>query len=369
MAGGIAHDFNNILGAILGYSELLQQKRQNFTSKEIKYIENILSSGKRAKSLVEQILLFSRKAKPKKTMLFLSNIIKEVCQFLKSTLPANISIEQKIENDLPVFADASQIYQVIMNLCVNAKQAMPNGGKLTITVEDVRFPAHLAGATDVEKEGTSFLCLTVEDTGIGMSKEVTQRIFDPFFTTKEETKGSGLGLSVVMGIVESHDGQVTVESEEGKGTRFYTYLPVYNKKSKKESLRIEKQQSLSGGGERILLVDDEIFLVDMISDTLTSAGYQVTAATDSGKALNIFVNSPKEFDLVITDLSMQGADGTELAKEIKSIRPDIPIILATGFSEIITDKNKHEFGISALIMKPYTLNEIGEIIKEVLSSS
>ncbi len=367
LAGGIAHDFNNILAAIMGNAELLQHSMAPDT-KEHRRLEQLLTSCHRAADLVQQILTFSRKAKRERKPVHLVPLVRETLKLLQATLPSTITITQEFllnpEADV-VLADATQIHQVLMNLCTNAAHAIgADNGKLEVTVASVTTDAQLVGRFPEMRPGPH-LCLTVSDTGPGMEPTVLERIFEPYYTTKEVGKGTGLGLAVVQGIVTSHGGTITVTSEPGAGTRFSVYLPTAS-----ESIQTESADRIIVTGHgRILLVDDEELLVQLGTDILTSLGYQVEAKTSSIEALETFRHQPDDFALVITDMTMPGLTGKDLARELLAIRPGLPIILCTGFSEFVNEQQADALGIRAFIHKPYSIAGLAEVIHTVLEDS
>ena len=336
LAGGIAHDFNNILTPIIGYTEMAQTKVPEGSVLR-RNLDRVLQAGFRAKDLVRQILTFSRQAEQEKKPVQITPIIKEALKLLRSTLPTTIEICQKITigpgGDV-VLADPTQIHQVLMNLCTNAAHAMRvKGGILNVELSEIGDPAPVSEHSDLH-EG-SYLCLIVSDTGHGIDAAVIERIFDPYFTTKATGEGTGLGLSVVQGIIKSHGGKITVRSEPGKETTFYVFLPRLEEEASPE---IQTTETVPTGSEHILFVDDEEVLVDLGKEILESLGYKVTTKTSSLEALQTFRSEPDSFDLVIMDMTMPELTGRDLAKECLAIRANIPIILCTGFSDQINPK-------------------------------
>jgi two-component system, cell cycle sensor histidine kinase and response regulator CckA len=362
LAGGIAHDFNNILAAILGYTELTKGRLQQ---KELHgYLERVLQACDRAKKLVAQILTFSRQADQERKPLDARLLINETLKLLRAILPSTIEIRQKIASEVhAVLADPTQIHQVLINLCTNAAYAMrENGGSLEISLDNVELTEKITPFHSDLTPGP-YVKLTVGDTGTGIEPEVIHRIFDPFFTTKRQGEGTGLGLSMVHGILSRYGGTVTVESEPGAGSIFSVYLPATGQD---KEAKLGPPQAISKGSELVLFVDDEDTLMEMGRDMLENLGYQVTATTDSRKALEIFHSRPSQFDLVITDMTMPGMNGADLSKEILKSRPDIPIILCTGFSELITEEKAKRLGIREFLMKPLNMRSLAEIIRKVL---
>jgi PAS domain S-box-containing protein len=363
LAGGIAHDFNNILSVIIGTAELL-----NLSSAVVdptrKGLIQVLSACERARKLVSQILAFSRHGKQEKILISLKPIVKESQEFLRASLPSLIELRHYLEPEAgTIMADPSQMQQVLMNLCVNAGHSMEkDGGVLqiklsntTLTEEDTRF--------DPDVEPGDFVKLTVSDTGHGMEPSVLERIFDPYFTTKERGKGTGLGLSVVHGIVKSHGGMIKVDSEVGKGTTFTIFLP---RAMGFEKLEDTPLQPLAMGIEKILFVDDESALADLGQQLIGELGYQVETRTSPIEALEAFRVNPQKFDLVITDLTMPHMSGLNLARKIMEIRPGMPIILCTGFSEQANEQAPGTTGIRAVLYKPLVLRDIADAVRKVL---
>ncbi|MBC8462651.1 MAG: PAS domain S-box protein [Deltaproteobacteria bacterium] len=366
LAGGITHDFNNILAAIIGYTELAMLDVQE-GSKAKQRLKEVQKAGNRAKDLVNQILTFSRQSKQELLLVQIRPIVKEALKLLRASLPTTIEIHQKLESDLgTVEADPTKLHQVLMNLCTNAAHAMrENGGILEVSLTKVDMDADAAARHRDIRPGP-YLKLTVSDTGHGMAPEVLERIFDPYFTTKEKGKGTGLGLSVVHGIVKDHRGAITVESELGKGTTFHILLPRMDH-AKEVAVEPESRLGIPTGHERILFIDDEQVLVDLGKQMLELLGYEVITRTSSIEALELFRAQPNKFDLVITDMTMPNMTGEKLAKELMKIRPNIPIILCTGFSEQITEKESKEIGIREFAMKPLVMRDLAKSIRKVLA--
>jgi PAS domain S-box-containing protein len=363
LAGGIAHDFNNILGAVIGYTEMALGD-STIGERPRRYIEQIYKAGERAKDLVKQILTFSRKQEQERKPVLITPIIKEGTKLLRSSLPTTIKISQNIEDvSVTILADPTQIHQVLMNLCTNAAHAMrEKGGILDIQLIQERVdrnrPLHPfnLGVGDYAK-------LTVSDTGHGIDASIMERIYDPFFTTKAPGEGTGLGLSVVYGIVRDHGGAIDITSEPGKGTTVNVFFPLENIEM---PLLEQVHKQVPGGSERILFVDDEAVLAELGNVMLTSLGYRITSRTSSIEALEAFRAHPHNFDLVITDMTMPNMRGDDLARELLKIRPDIPIILCTGFSEMISEEKAKTLGVRRLVMKPIFKENIARVILEVL---
>jgi len=363
LAGGIAHDFNNILSAIIGYTELAEYEIPE-GSKTLEKLKEVLKAGRRAKELVKQILAFSRQGDQERKPLQVSHIVKEALKLLRASLPTTIEIRRNIEPDTGIIeADPTQIHQVLMNLCTNAAHAMNNkGGVLEVGIRNVEVENEHIGLKYPNVPPGHYVLLTIRDTGHGMSAGVVERIFDPYFTTKEKGEGTGLGLAVVHGIVKSYGGVITVYSEIGKGSTFNIYLPAIEKKVEEEK---ETGKVIPTGHQRILFVDDEPALVDIGRKMLEHLGHEVVVRTSSLEALEAFRNNPERFDLVISDKTMPQMTGFDLAREIKQIRPDIPIIICTGFSDTTDSDKAKAMGIIGLVMKPIIMREMAEIIKRV----
>lgn len=368
LAGGIAHDFNNILTAILGYAELVQKDLLD-SGKSSYDIDQVILAGKRATDLVRQILTFSRQTEQERQPLRLQYIVKEVLKLLRPSLPATLKIRQDINESCgEVLADTSQIHQMVMNLCTNAYQAMGDkGGFLEVSLEEIGVINDDLSKPQRVPVG-NYVVLTVSDTGCGMDKETREKIFDPYFTTKKASGGTGLGLAVVHGIVTAYGGHIVVDSEPGQGATFTLYLPVIHEKNAVPSLPPPIEQSLPRGSERILFVDDEKILVHLGKKILESLGYQVTTVSDSTEALAIFGEDPEDFDLIITDLSMPCLDGIELSRKILAKRPDIPIILYSGYGETIKREEAKAIGIKEFATKPMLQNTLALTIRRVLGS-
>jgi PAS domain S-box-containing protein len=365
LAGGIAHDFNNILMAISGYTELsLKRLKDNPSVRG--YLRNVLQAGRRAAALIDQILTFSREREDEKKPVQVGPVINEVLQLLRASVPATIEIGQRIEGEVgDVLADPIQIHQVLMNLCTNAAHAMQEkGGVLEVSLERYEIGPDHDGPAPRLKPG-SYLKMTVDDTGPGMPHHILDRVFEPYFTTKEISRGTGLGLSVVHGIVASHGGAITADSRAGQGSTFTVYLPVVESTPSRIASTEERDPV---GKESVLVVDDDQALTRLQKLTLEELGYKVSARTSSVEALELFRNNPQRFDLVITDMTMPNMTGDVLAEELMRLRPDIPVVICTGFSEQLTEKDALAMGIRALIMKPVLRHMLAETIRSVLDA-
>jgi len=361
LAGGIAHDFNNMIYAILGFTDL--SLRRTGDEKLREYLEQIKSAGLRASELVRQILTFSRQTEGGRNKVRVSLLCKEVGKLLTPTLPPNIEVELKIETERDVvLGDPIQIHQVLMNLCTNAVHAMKErGGYLEIVLRD----GPPCGPDD-GRGNADWLELVVRDTGVGMDQYTIERIFDPFFTTKKIGEGTGMGLSVVHGIIESHGGTVRVESQPGHGAAFFVCLP---RLAEDAPCAMQDESQVPAGRESILFVDDENLLAQMAGEMLSQLGYAVTSITSANEALELFKAAPDTFDLVITDQAMPNMTGAELSAAILALRPAMPIILITGFSETFTEEDARAMGIKAFLLKPVSETQLARAIREVLDAA
>ncbi|MCF8129989.1 MAG: response regulator [Deltaproteobacteria bacterium] len=368
LAGGIAHDFNNILAAILGYSQLFMTEIPD-DSPLSPYLQQIVKAGERARDLVKQILTFSRQAETEPIPLQPHLIVKEAIKLLRSAIPTTIDIQQHVFPDTGmILADPTQIHQVVMNLCTNAYQAMlENGGILDITLKNIEIDGddEVLAVSTVLKAGPH-VCLTVKDTGTGIKPDALEHIFDPYFTTKEKGRGTGLGLAVVHGIVGNCKGAILVESEEGKGTTFDVFFPTLEKQTHANGKGSEAP--VLGGNERILMVDDEVPIVRLEKQILEKLGYRVETDTNSLEALKRFMDSPDKFDLLITDLAMPNMSGKQLAAEVKKVRPDFPVIICSGFSDLIDEEKAKELGVQGFLLKPLGRDVLARTVRTVLDA-
>jgi PAS domain S-box-containing protein len=364
LAGGIAHDFNNILFPIVGYTEMTMDDAPDGSEARIN-LEEVLKAANRAKDLVKQILAFSRHGEQEAKPLKIQSIIKEALKLLRASLPSTIEISQNIDEECGgIVADPTKIHQVMMNLCTNAYHAMrEKGGVLGVTLTEGNIdPGDLI--SDFHLNPGPYVRLTVSDTGHGMDPAVIDRIFEPYFTTKEVGDGTGMGLSVVHRIVKDCGGDIRVYSEPGEGTTFHVYLPRIDTSAiAPETVPTEPAPR---GKEHILFVDDEEQIVHMVRQMLERLGYHVTGRTSSVEALQAFRAQPEKFDLVITDQTMPNMTGAALATKLLGIRPDTPIILCTGFSEVISEKKAKSVGIRGYVMKPVVQTQIANTIRQVL---
>jgi len=363
LAGGIAHDFNNILGAILGFGELVLEDVPA-ESRTARNMRQIIKAGLRAKDLVRQILAFSRQSEPQRCNVKLGALIEETLKLLRATIPVTIDIQSRINTSSDtVAADATHLHQVLMNLGTNASHAMrEKGGTLTMALSEFAVPE--AGSAEVPQlKPGAYLRLDVSDTGHGMERAVVERIFEPFFTTKPVGEGTGLGLSVVHGIVEHHGGEITVASRPGQGTTFSVFLP---RSEMSDTRSTASDEPVHGHRERILVVDDEEPLVNMMRQKLTRLGYQVVAHHDSVKALEAFQAAPGSFDVVITDQTMPRLTGADLAREVVRLRPDTPIILCSGSGQALISADRLRPAIRECVLKPVNFGELTRSIRRML---
>lgn len=367
LAGGIAHDFNNILFAIMGFTDLAMLETES-NSKLLAYLQKIYKSCNRAKDLVQQILNYGSKTKHEFKPVEIHSVINEAVKLIRASLPSTIKIDLNINSDSKILADATQIYQVVYNLCTNAAHAIQDQMgliKISLVNEEINKDIPLIHP---ELKPGKYVKLSVEDSGQGISAEIKHKIFDPYFTTKQLSKGTGMGLSVVHGIITDHEGLISVFSEPGKGTTFDVYFPVLEKRHI-QSIGIDQLDPLPTGYENILLVDDEEQVVEMEQQMLEKLGYKVTTQTSSINALELFCSAPENFDLVITDLTMPEMNGYLLTEKLKKIRPNLPIILCSGYNEYGSEGKIEEMGISAFILKPVTMMELSKIARKILDST
>jgi PAS domain S-box-containing protein len=363
LAGGIAHDFNNILAAILGYTELAKLNVAPGSAME-KDLDQVLIAGDRARDLVKQILAFSRQAEVERILMKIQPLFKEGLKLIRSSIPTTISITADIDPQTgTVFADPTQVHQILMNLCTNASHAMEDtGGILSVALQtvfiqpdDPKRHLHLAPGEYAE--------LTVSDTGSGIHPDIIDKIFDPYFTTKEQGKGTGLGLAIIHGVIADYGGAITVESQLGEGSTFHVFFPV----TEQEALpKINEEEDIPKGRERILFIDDEELLVNMGRDILERLGYHVTVKQSSSEAMETFKDKPDKFDLVITDQTMPEMTGLELAENILQVRPDMPIILCTGYSALVDEQVAKAQGIKRFLLKPIRRRTIAQAIRQIL---
>ena len=364
LAGGIAHDFNNILSAIIGYTQMAQVKSADPAIH--RDLEAVLQGSMRATKLVKQILAFSRQAEREEKPVQVSLIVAEAMKFLRATVPTTIEIWTDVQSDAVVLADPTEIHRIIVNLCTNAALAMDDhGGFLEVGLAEVDLDASFAARHAGVVPGR-FLRLKVRDTGCGMTREVMARVFEPFFTTREPGKGTGMGLAVVHGIVKRCSGAIVVESEPGAGTTFEVYLPIVQQDLPAPATEAD---DTPGGTERVLVVDDEPLVAETVADMLRTLGYDVRYRTNGLEALAAFAAHPETVDVVITDMTMPGMTGEVLAQRLKGIRPDLPVILCTGYSERMSPERAKALGIDEFVMKPVLLPDLASLMRKVLDRS
>ncbi len=366
LAGGIAHNFNNILQAIFGYTELaLAEVKKN--SPLDNYLQGIYKASQKARNLVKYMLDFSQQSDEKISPIQVNSIAKGVVKLIDSWAPATVEVKHKIMSESFIMGNPSQIHMILMNLCTNALQAMTeNGGTLEIGLKDIQIQnsPECQPIIGTLSKG-NYLQLIIKDTGTGIEPDVIGSIFDPYFTTKGPSDGTGMGLSMVHGIVENYGGVITVDSEPGKGTTFKIYLPIIEKPPENNFLEHKKA---SFGTETIFFIDDDLQIANTSSRILERLGYRVTSSTSSTHALEVFQSNPDAFDLIITDMTMPEMTGDRLAMAVKKIRFDIPVILCTGFNEKINFHSENSLGIDAVLMKPTSENALSESIRQLLDN-
>lgn len=366
LAGGIAHDFNNILGGIIGYTELaLMNESPLPANKKFTYLSRVMEAGNRAKELVQQILKFSRREETVMGVVSLGPLIKESVKLLRATLPTTITIDQHI-TAIPdtISGDPTQIHQVVMNLCTNAYHAMrETGGVLTVSLETVTLDASRK-AMGLEVPPGAYLKLSIQDTGRGIAPGILDRIFEPYFTTKQVNEGTGLGLSVTIGIIRGHNGLIEVDSRVGEGSRFDIHFPIASRQAAETPAPAGDLPR--GKGQNVLVVDDESFFLDVVRENLHYLGYQVTACQSSMKALETFKQAPEKVDLLVTDQTMPEMTGVQLIAELRKSAATLPIVLCTGYSETVTEQSARHYGISRFLMKPVTIADLAWAVHEAL---
>ena len=363
LSAGIAHDFNNMLAIVMGSAELAMDDVANGDNPEHS-LDQILKAAKRGRDLVKQILTFSRKTQRERRPTDVVPVLQETFKLLRSTLPSTVKMSLDVQSKSGVIlGDSVQVEQVLMNLATNAAHAMSKaGGTLAIRLADAAFRLTDSLPEPDMKLG-DYLMLIFEDTGTGMTEAVRDRIFDPFFTTKKSGQGTGMGLSVVYGIVKSYSGAITVESAPGKGSTFTIYLPKAESRTDKEK---DAAQVVQGNNERVLFVDDEPALAEIAASMLERLSYRVTAVTDGKEALSLFLENPYAFDLVITDQTMPDITGIALAREMIRIRPDVPVMLCTGYGEMVSPEKAKKAGMREFLTKPLVKAELAQAIRRAL---
>jgi nitrogen-specific signal transduction histidine kinase/CheY-like chemotaxis protein len=365
LASGIAHDINNVLTPIMLSQELLREKITDEESQ--KYLNIIERSTQRGASLMKQVMSYARGVEGERTALQLKHLISEIRQIAKETFPRNIEIRTDIPKDLwNISGDATQLHQVLMNFCVNARDAMPDGGILRICAENLFVDEDYAHINIDAKVGP-YIIITVSDTGTGIPPGILDRIFEPFFTTKEHGKGTGLGLSTALGIVKSHGGFITVYSEVGKGTAFKVYLPAI---TTTETLKAQEHQHElpEGHGESILVVDDEDQIREITKKTLETHGYRVITARDGKEAIALYAQNREEIKLVLMDMMMPVMDGSVSIRELRKANPEVKIIAVSGLTQKDKIAKVDDIQVQAFLMKPYTAEKLLNTIHEVSSA-
>jgi PAS domain S-box-containing protein len=362
LAGGIAHDFNNILGAILGYTELALFEVPADSAAR-KKMSQVMRAGHRARDLVRQILLFSRESREDRELIAMGPVVKEAVKLLRATLPATIAVERLVEGELgPVMGNPTEIHQIVMNLCTNAGHAMEEtGGTLRVSLAGVELDGEAAPPLPAGR----YVRLAVRDDGPGMDPETLERIFDPYFTTKNPAKGTGLGLSIVHRIVETMGGAIQARSEPGDGAEFTAFFPEAQAEGASPPAAVPFSP---GNGERVLFVDDEPALAELGREMLDRMGYRTDICDHPEGALRRFSKAPDRYDLVLTDLTMPGMTGDQLCLELRRIRPRLPVVICTGFSERMDEARAKEAGAFALLMKPITLDDLSKTLHKALKS-
>ncbi len=369
LAGGIAHDFNNILGVIIGFAEIaLDNMKDN--DKNSKYLNNILKASERATALVGQILTYARKKDQRKVPVEVAPIIQEALKLMRASIPSTIDIKENINCNAKVLTTPESIHQILINLCTNAKLAMPEGGVLDVNLKPFEVDVDYTKFHPNLSPGPHML-LSICDTGVGISKEIRSRLFDPFFTTREVGKGTGMGLSVVQGIINEIGGDISVYSELGKGSSFKIILPITSENDavNDDYTKGSRDEYIPGGSERILFVDDEELLRDLNKDILEGLGYSVSAFSDSMEALDYFKQNSDILDLVISDMTMPSLSGDKLALKIREINPDVPFILCSGFSERINLERAKNIGAADFLLKPIVKKTLATAVRKVLDKN
>lgn len=378
LTGGIAHDFNNILASILGYAELMSSQLENSPDTKLnKYIKHIITGGERARNLVSQLLVFSRAAPGKPQPIYLPDLINEVISLLKPTIPSSIKLEINTDRDISdVLMDTTQMHQILMNLCINARDAMHDKGTLSIKLSKINNVSTFCSSCKKNIQG-EYIKLSVSDTGTGINKDIIDNIFDPFKSSKAIGKGTGMGLSVVHGILHKHNSHIIVETEAGVGSSFHLLIPPFSGSDVKNTEEAgEKHKAIettdtvvtqsNATSAHILVVDDESSIAQFMRDLLEEFKYKVTTTTSSKKAISLVKNAPSEFDLIITDQTMPELSGTEMIKLILDINPDVPVILCSGYNEQVNKQDAIKLGFSKYLRKPVNNKLLVASIEEVL---
>jgi PAS domain S-box-containing protein len=367
LVGGIAHDLGNLLMPITLGVKVLRRRIEQTDEKIEKTLSMIQKSAERGANMVEQVLAFARGVEGERVALQVGAIVEEIEDITDETFPEGIDVRTALADDLPqVVGDATQIQQVLMNLCVNARDAMPDGGTLSIDAQPVTLTEEDA-ERNIDAEPGSYVCVRVRDTGTGMPADVVDKVFEPFFSTKEEGQGTGLGLSTAYSIIQSHNGFIDVASEEGEGTTFWVYLPVSEEGAKRRSGTSEPTAAVSGNGERVLVVDDETFILETTREALRDVGYQVLTAEGGDEALRQ-VDDHEDVEVVITDLRMPNMDGLALIRTLRARRPNLPIIAASGMADGRSEEAL-QAGAHTFLAKPFSEEELQGALREALRAA
>ncbi len=363
LASGIAHDLNNALTPVLMAVQIL---RERFIDEESQFLLNILTAGaERGSDMVKQVLSFARGVEGNRVLVQPRHFINEIKKIIAQTLPKSIQIDTFVAKDLwPVVGDATQLYQVLLNLCVNARDAMPKGGKLSITAENITLDENYV-RTQLEAKAGEYVLINVNDTGIGIAPDLVDKIFEPFFTTKEVGKGTGLGLSTVSAIVKSHNGFVEVYSEIGQGTRFKIFLPSAPQITN-QHLDVKPANLLLGQGETLLVADDEASIREITRATLERYGYLVITASDGTEALALYTKHSKEVSVLIIDMMMPYLDGVATIRELQKLNPEVKIIASSGLTSDNKTMEAISIGAKAFLPKPYTAEKLLEVLHNII---
>ena len=364
LAGGIAHDLNNILAPILMPIDILKLTATDAQAKNV--LETIEISAKRGADIVRQVLSFARGMEGERVEVQPKHLLQDVESIIKDTFPKNILLRFSIPNDIwTILGDPTQVHQILLNLCVNARDAMPNGGSLTIEVENCVLDEHYA-AMNLQAKAGRYVNINVTDSGTGIPPNILEKIFEPFFTTKGINKGTGLGLSTVMGIVKSHGGLISVYSEPNKGTTFKVYLPAMEMSSEARKTQLEQAGLPRGNGETVLLVDDEASIITITTQTLQAFGYRVLTATDGAEAVAAYAEHKIEIAVVLTDMAMPIMDGAAAIRALSKINPSIKIIAASGLHANADATKASGAGIKHFLTKPYTAGTLLKTLRTIL---
>ncbi len=368
LVGGIAHDFNNILGSIMGYSELASELVGSDQALLKKYLASVMSSSERASGLIKQLLAFSRRGSSEPVQLEVDELLDEVTMMLKPLLPATIDLKLIKSGTASICFDTTQIQQVLLNLCLNARDAMQGRGSLTITVENKSISQNICFSCHKKISG-DFVSIRISDTGSGITEDVLKNIFNPFFTTKSQGEGTGMGLSVVHGILHKHESHILVESTIGAGTQFELLIPAVESTIKPEMVRVEKSQPevVDVTNRHILVVDDESMLAEYLQDLLEGYDYKVTACTDPLEALKLFQAEHKSIDLLITDQTMPQMTGIELIRQLLIYKPELPVILCSGLSDVVAEHEMEKCGVTMYLQKPVKAPDLLKSIAKALA--